>query len=64
MEMGKEIVELQFLKNLYKISHNDFYFFLNVFIYVFLAVLGLRCCMGFSPVVMSGGYSPVAVRGL
>ena len=32
--------------------------------YVFLAVLGLHCCEGFSVVAASGGYSPVAVYGL
>ena len=31
------------------------------FIYLFLSVLGLRCCMGFSPVAASRGYSLVAV---
>ena len=30
----------------------------------FLAVLSLYCCMGFSPVVVSGGYSLAAVYGL
>ena len=35
-----------------------------LFIHLFLAVLGLHCCSGFSLVVMSGGYSPAAVRGL
>ena len=34
------------------------------FIYLFLAVLGLLCCLGFSPVVMSKGYSLVVVCGL
>lgn len=29
-----------------------------------LAVLDLRCCMGFSIVVVSEGYSPIAVRVL
>ena len=38
---------------------------LNVlFIYLFLAVLGLHSCKGFSSVVASGGYSPVVVCGL
>ena len=27
-------------------------------------MLGLHCCVGFSLVVASGGYSPAAVRGL
>ena len=34
------------------------------FIYLFLAVLGLRCCEGFSVVAASGGYSLLAVHGL
>ena len=34
------------------------------FIYLFLAVLGLCCCAGFSLVEKSGGYSLVAVHGL
>ena len=38
------------------------YFFL-IIIY-FLAVLGLRCCAGFSLVVVSGAYSLVATCGL
>ena len=29
-----------------------------------MAVLGLRCCMGFSLVVVSGGYFPVVMLGL
>ena len=43
---------------------------LNIFfklIYLFLALWGLHCfhcCAGFSLVVASRGYSPVAVRGL
>ena len=35
-----------------------------LFIYLFLAVLGLHCCSGFSLVVTSRGYSLVAVHGL
>ena len=38
-----------------------FFFFL---IYLFLAVLGLCCCMDFSLVAVSRGYSLVAVCGL
>ena len=34
-----------------------------VFTYLFLAVLGLRCCSGFSPVLGSGGCSPAVVLG-
>ena len=40
------------------------FFFKKVFIYLSLAVLGLSCCVGFSLVVTSGGYSLVAVCGL
>ena len=35
-----------------------------VFIYLFLAVLDLRCCSGFSLLAASGGYSLVVVHGL
>ena len=38
--------------------------FFNINFYLFLAVLGLHCCVGFSLVVASGGYSLVAVHGL
>ena len=31
---------------------------------LFLAVLGLRCCMGFFLVAESGGYSPLVTLGL
>ena len=31
--------------------------------YLFLAVLGLCCCLGFSLVTVNGGYSLVVVRG-
>ena len=34
----------------------------NYVIYLFLAVLGLHCCMGFSLAVAGGGYSLVAVH--
>ena len=34
------------------------------FIYLSVAVLGLPCCAGFSPVVMSRGHCLVAARGL
>ena len=39
-------------------------FFKNSFIYLFLAVLVLHCCTGFSVAVASGGYSLIAVHGL
>ena len=35
-----------------------------LFVYLFLAVLGLRCCTGFSLLAASGGYSLVAMRSL
>ena len=35
-----------------------------IFIYLFVAMPGLRCCMGFSLVAASGGYFLVVVRGL
>ena len=40
-----------------------FFFFFYNFIYLFLAVLGLHYCSGFSLVLASGGYSLVAVHG-
>ena len=40
------------------------FFFIYNFICLFLTVLGLHCCAGFSLVVESGGYSPVAVHRL
>ena len=33
-----------------------------LFIYLFVAVLGLDCCLGFSLAAASEDYSPVAVR--
>ena len=38
--------------------------FIYLFIYLFLAVLGLCCCTKFSVVAESGGYTLVAVGGL
>ena len=32
--------------------------------YLFLDVLGLHCCTGFSLVAVSKGYTPVVVHGL
>ena len=40
------------------------FFFFLIFVYLFLAVLGLCCSAGFSLVVTSGGYSLVAGHGL
>lgn len=38
--------------------------FLNViYLFIFLTVLGLHCCVGFSLVVKRGGCSLVVVRG-
>ena len=37
---------------------------LYLFIHLFLAVLGFLCFMGFSLVMVSGGYSLVAIRRL
>ena len=39
-------------------------FLKNNFTYLLLAVLGLCCCSGFSPVARSWGYSLAAVLGL
>ena len=39
-------------------------FFLKQFVHLFLAVLGLGCCAGFSLVVASGGYSLFVVLRL
>ena len=38
--------------------------FKYLFVHLFLAALGLRCCMGFSLVALSGGYSLVPVLRL
>ena len=38
--------------------------FKKLFIYLLFAVLGLRCCLGFSLVAASRGYSLVAEHGL
>ena len=35
----------------------SYYYFFNDFIYLFLALLGLCCSVGFSLVVVKGGYS-------
>ena len=36
--------------------------FIYLFIYLFLAVLGLHCCVGFSVVAASGSYSVAVPR--
>ena len=38
--------------------------FTHIFLFLFLAVLGLRYCVGFSLVVESGGYSLTVMLGL
>ena len=38
--------------------------FKQLFVHLFLAVLGLSCCAGFSVVAVSGGCSLFAVHGL
>ena len=38
--------------------------FFKIFIYLFLAVLGFHCCVGFSLVAVSGGYSLAVVSRL
>ena len=48
---------------------SKYFFFFNkfsliVFVDLFLAVLGLGCCVGFSLVVKSRGYSLAVVPGL
>ena len=59
-----------------KVSQNQvhtlfsLFFFLRIFpllefmYLLFLSVLGLHCCMGFSLVVVNGGYCLIAVRRL
>ena len=56
-----------------QLLHNEFYLHLSMsrfnqvhfylFIYLFLAVLGLHCCSGCSLVAESRDYSPVAAHG-
>ena len=40
------------------------FLFFKKSVYLFWAVLGLRCCVGFSRVAASKGYSLVATHGL
>ena len=49
---------------IYSTLRTLFIFFKILFPYLFLAVLDLGCCAGFSFVVSSGGYSLVMVHGL
>ena len=41
-----------------------FFFLINLFIYLFLAAMGLRCCACLSLVAVSRGYSSLRLRGL
>ena len=55
--------------NLMYISESFFekkkiYIYIYIYIFFFLAVLGFRCCMGFSLVVASWSNSPVAMHRL
>ena len=47
-----------------KVKRNQSFIILFLLIYLFLAVLGLHCCMGFSLGAASGNYSIVQVCGL
>ena len=47
---------------LYILLHNLLYL-KNLFIYLFLAALGLRCCVRVSLVAASGGYSSLRCAG-
>ena len=49
------------LQGRYVVFFNDFYLYIY---YLFLAELGLHCCMGSSPVVASGDHSLAAACGL
>ena len=57
---GYAICEYSLISSLI-IKETPFISFLNDFIYLFLAVLGLRCYMSFSVVVVSGGCSLVVL---
>ena len=53
--------------NMYFISEFYIFMFLKkiiVFIYLYLAVLGLRCCAGFALLVVSWGYSVAVYKFL
>ena len=41
----------------------SFFFLINIFIYLFLAVLGLRCCVWAFPSCSEPGLLFIAVRG-
>ena len=51
------------LKFLIKMFWYLIFIFYNLFIYLFLVVLGLCCCVGFSLVVAIRVYSLVAMHG-
>ena len=50
--------------NYYKLSSLKHHTSKTIFIYLFMAVLGLHCCRGFSLGVRSKGYSQVVVCGI
>ena len=52
VKIAHQLLELDFLKNVY------------LCIYLFMAVLGLCCCICFSLVAANGGYSLVSRHGL
>ena len=58
MQKNSTFMQLTSLK---EVQYNSFVSNFYVFIYLFLAVLGLCCCVGFSLVASSEGYSPVVV---
>ena len=41
----------------------SFSFFFLIILFIYLTVLGLLCCTGFSLVAGNRGHSPVVVRG-
>ena len=45
-------------------GHHVFFFLIYTFVYLFMAMLGLCGCVGFSLVAASNGYSLVVVHGL
>ena len=46
-----------------KICFKNIYLKQNLFMYLFSAVLDLHCCLGFSLVAVSGGYSVIVAHG-
>ena len=48
----------------YKMITTIDFFFIYIILTIYLAVMGLHCCVGFSLIVPSGSYSLVVVHGL